>query len=529
MPVPSDTFILGRLAFGPGPEEERAHLREAGLRQWLKEQLAAPAGDDPLTFQRLGQARLRITYPAGTLPGQEYPALDEERPLETLGASIDELWQRTSLTPPRPGAEHIRPRLELAAACLIRAVYGRWQLREVLCDFWHNHFNVDATQPLQLIAALPVYDREVIRRHALGNFRDFLEAVASSTAMLYYLNNQASRSGSPNENYARELFELHSFGRAHYLNDLYQRWRDVPGATRGEPSGFIDQDVYEAARAFTGWSVADGSAIAGTDKLPANGRFAYVDAWHDNYQKRVLGVEMSPYQPPLADGRQVLDLIAAHPATARYLSAKLCRRLVGDGASPRLREAAAALWLKNRKRPDQIARVVEFIVLSPDFAASAGTRVRRPLDLVAAFARASGMDFKPNEKLINEMASAGQRLFTWPAPTGHPEETEYWLSANGMRVRWKILDALANNNWGTGTYELRAPLRAADPTLAQAADDWSARLLGAPPGAPAARAILAGLDLDPQQRLDALDARHSSALLRRLVGFTAMSPDFQRA
>lgn len=528
-PVVSENLILGRLAFGPGPTEERARLAESGLRPWLAGQLAPPDGDDGECLLRLQQARVRLRFDAGKAPGPEYPAVDAMLPLDTLAAPVDTLWPRTDYRHPMAGPERFRPRTEVASACLIRAVYSRWQLRELLCDFWHNHFNVDASQQVQVNVALPAYDRDVIRRHALGNFRDFLEAVATSTAMLYYLNNKSSRAGSANENYARELFELHTFGRENYLNEFYNRWRDVPGALKGQPQGFIDQDVYEAARAFTGWVAEDGSGLGGVDKLPASGRFAYVESWHDNYQKRVLGVEFDPFQPPLADGRKVLDLIAAHPATARHVSAKLCRRLVGDGASAKLLKGAAELWLRGRKQPDQIARVVEFIVLSPDFAKSGGARVRRPLELVAAFARATGMDFSPTEGLINELAGAGQRLFGWGTPNGHPEEADYWLSANGMRRRWQLVQGLAENRWGNGLVDPRAALGPASRSFGAAADDWAARLLGVAPGWPGAQAILAGLNIDPARALDAGKPADTTNLLRRILAFTAMSPEFQSA
>lgn len=522
---PSDELILGRLAFGPGPAAERQHLREAGLSAWLAEQLAPPEGDDPDCAARLAAARLRMRYDAGKAPGPEYPAMDELRPLDTLAAPIAQLWPLTDYKRPMAGPERFRPRSEVAAACLIRAVYSRWQLREVLVDFWHNHFNVDASQTVQVAVALPTYDRDAIRRHALGNFREFLEAVAGSTAMLYYLNNRSSRAGAANENYARELFELHSLGREHYLNEFYNRWRDVPGALKGQPRGFIDQDVYEAARAFTGWVVEDGSGLGGAERLPASGRFAYVEGWHDNYQKRVLGVEFDPFQPALADGRKVLDLVADHPATARHLSGKLCRRLVGEGASPRLLSAAADLWWRARRQPDQIARVVELIALSPDFARSGGARVRRPLALAAAFVRGSGMDFSASEGLVAGLGYAGERLFGWGPPTGHPEETAYWLSANGLRQRWQLVQGLAENRWGNGAVDPARLPGAAAGSAGQVAEALAARLVG-PAGAPVAAAILAGLAVDPARPLDATRPADAN-LLRRILAFAAMSAEFQ--
>ena len=522
--TPSDELILGRLAFGAGPADERAQLREMGPAAWIAEQLAPPDGDDPACRDRLEAARLRIRYDAGKAPAPEYPAADALRPLATLAAPIEALWPLTDYKRPMAGAERFRPRLEVAAACLIRAVHGRWQLREVLVDFWHNHFNVDASQSVQVAVALPAYDRDVIRRHALGNFRDFLEAVAGSTAMLFYLNNRSSRAGAANENYARELFELHSFGREHYLNEFYNRWREVPGALKGQPGGFIDQDVYEAARAFTGWGVEDGSGLGGADRLPASGRFAYVESWHDPYQKRVLGVEFDPFQPARADGRKVLDLIADHPATARHVSGKLCRRLVGEGASPRLLSAAADLWWRARRQPDQIARVVELIARSPDFARSGGARVRRPLELAAAFVRATGIDFSASEGLVGALAAAGQRLFGWGPPTGHPEEAAYWLSANGMRQRWQLVQGLMENRWGNGSLDPRRLVDGAR-TAGPAADAIAARLLGSAAGQVGAD-ILAGLAVPPERPLDA-GKPADAALLRRVAAFAAMSAAFQ--
>lgn len=523
--APRDELVLGRLAFGPGPADERAQLREMGLRPWLAAQLAPPDGDDPDCRARLEATRLRIRYDAGKAPGPEYPAMDEMRPLATLAAPIDSLWPLVDYKRPMAGVERFRPRAEVAVACLTRAVYSRWPLREVLVDFWHNHFNVDASQMVQVAVALPTYDRDVIRRHALGNFRDFLEAVAGSTAMLYYLNNRSSRAGAANENYARELFELHSFGREHYLNEFYNRWRDVPGALKGQPIGFIDQDVYEAARAFTGWGVEDGSGLGGADRLPLTGRFAYVEGWHDNYQKRVLGAEFDPFQPALADGRKVLDLVADHPATARHVSAKLCRRLVGDGASPALLAAAAERWRSARRAPDQIAQVVELIVLSPDFARSQGARVRRPLELAAAFVRGTGLPFTATEGLVAGLANAGQRLFGWGPPTGHPEETAYWLGSNGMRQRWQLVQGLTENRWGNGTLDPRGLVEAPAHTLGPVTDGIAARLLGAAAGQVGSK-ILAGLAVAPERPVDAAKPADAN-LLRRITAFTAMSAEFQ--
>ena len=222
----------------------------------------------------------------------------------------------------------------------------------------------------------------------------------------------------------------------------------MPGALDRRPQGYIDQDVYEAARAFTGWSIEDGAGIGAGRRLLMTGKFVYVENWHDNYQKRVLATEFDPYQSPLADGRRVLDLVADHPATARHVCEKLCRRrartrpmppsLLGpgldrggnDGGIGRVRHqattelfadiprprgmsasssrrrlvsdtpdaavvaAAVKAWTEQRRKPDQIARTVEAIVHSDAFRRSAGTKVKRPLEL-CSFARSAGDCWTP--------------------------------------------------------------------------------------------------------------------------------------
>jgi uncharacterized protein (DUF1800 family) len=509
-----DYYALSRLAFGPD-EASADELARLGLRGWLEVQLHPDEAKDAACAKRIADFKPRIRY----AEGKDWPAMDEARPMQWLDASIDKLAALADPAKPVAHQEKVRPRLEVTAATLLRAVYSRWQLREVLADFWHNHFNVNAWDHAVGIA-LPVYDREVIRRHGLGNFREMLEAVAKSTAMLWYLNNRSSRTGAPNENYARELFELHTLGRDAYLNGLYNRWRDVPGALAGQPAGYIDQDVYEAARAFTGWGLEDGSNLGGGQMMPRSGRFAYVESWHDNYQKRVLATEFDPYQPAQADGKKVLDLAAFHPATARFLAKKLCLRLVADGPPESLIASAAKVWTESRDKPDQIARVVSHIVLSKEFAQIRGGKVKRPLELVASYARATGIEFAPSEGLVGEMDGAGQRLFGWPTPTGHPDTGDAWLSANAMRRRWTLVAGLTDNWWGTGAFDPLAPLGAKEVEAEQFITYWLTRLYGEPrPHMTSALMNVAGLA--PGRKLN------NPGLARRVVAWAAMAPDYQ--
>jgi uncharacterized protein (DUF1800 family) len=181
-------YVLGRAGFGASPHALQ-DLQESGFPGWVDAQLAPRPGLDSVADERLRSARLHIKYPAG----DGWAAADEARPLTTLDAPISTLWHLTDHKNAMHAAERRRPRDEVIAATVLRAVHSRWQLREVMCGFWHDHFNVDAAGNEAIGVALPVYDRDVIRRHCFGNFREFLEAAATSAAMQYYLSNRSSR------------------------------------------------------------------------------------------------------------------------------------------------------------------------------------------------------------------------------------------------------------------------------------------------------------------------------------------------
>ncbi|MGZ8242236.1 DUF1800 domain-containing protein [Methylomagnum sp.] len=512
------SLVLSR--FGNGPSfADLSAFPKRGLSAWLEEQLAPPPGDDPEVKKRLAEMRLPIKYNAT----DKWSAVDEMRPLSSLDKPIEELWPLLDNAKPRDNAEKVLPRSEVIIATLIRAVYSRYQLREALAQFWHDHFNINAYAFGQVAMALPAYDRDVIRRHALDNFRDLLEAVASATAMLYYLSNHSSRAGAANENYARELFELHTLGRDAYLNDKFNRWRDVPGAVDGQPTGYIDQDVYEAARAFTGWAVEDGTGVDGQRKLPFTGRFVYVESWHDGYQKRVLGREFGPFAAAMDDGRRVLDLVATHPATARHLAGKLCRRFVGPQAAPAFIERVAAEWTKSAKAPDQIVRVIGFIARSPEFAGSEGAKLKRPLALAAGFVRLTGMDFTPTHSLVGQLAAAGQNLFGYPMPTGLPDDERVFLSANALRSRWNMLLGLAQNHCQAGVCDPSRVLpTGSSSTIGDYVERWLA-VMGVA-SEPALTASIAGaIGLPPVVPVDGVDPKR----LATLVAVAAMAPAYQ--
>jgi uncharacterized protein (DUF1800 family) len=524
-PPPDPAFVglvLNRLGYGPRPSDFGT-FAQLGFSGWLDHQLAPPAGDDADTAGRLAATTLKIHY----TPKSMGPPIDEMRPLAAIGAPIETVWPALfDHDKPADGNERNRLRDEVVAATVLRAVHSPYQLREMMVQFWHDHFNVDAYGSEQIAVALPTYDRDVIRKHCLGNFREFLEAVAASTAMLYYLSNRSSRAGAANENYGRELLELHTLGREAYLNDQYDRWRNVPGALQGNPSGYIDQDVYEAARAFTGWTVEDGTRLDGQRQLPNTGKFIYVEAWHDGYQKRVLAQEFDPFAPAMADGRKVLDLVAEHPATTRHIVTKLCQRIIGPQASPALIAAATALWNKNSKAHDQIAQVVRFVALSPEFASSRGDKVKRPLVLAAGFARITGIDLVPTPGLMYALTNAGQRLFGYPTPTGLADENSIFLGTNVMRNRWQLVLGLAQNSWGTGVCE---PSRVMMPalTVADGATFWL-EVFSVPVDQALIETMAAAVGGTPQQPMSGyIGQPDGERRLATMVSMAAMAPAFQ--
>jgi uncharacterized protein (DUF1800 family) len=505
--------VLARAAYGARPGEATALARQ-GFGPWLDRQLALPP-DDPALVAQLEALRVPIRY----RPGPDEPVVDEARPLRSMVASQTENWALIGSREERvPAAERDRPRLELILVTLLRKAVAEAQLRERLVEFWHDHFNV-ATPSLQFVSVSIVEHDRRIRGAALGNFRTLLEAVATSPAMLIYLNNWSSRAGAPNENYARELLELHTLGQAAYHGGA-RSGRDVPKLPDGRPAGYVDADVWEAARALTGWTVANNQPLDRVRRLPRSGEFTYVAAWHDPYQKHFLGQDLDPFAPAMAHGKAVLDALATHPATARHVCTKLARFLIGEPVPPAAIARAEAAFLRHAAAPDQIARTVRALLLGPEIAALAHGRVRRPLDFVAAAARALDLPFTPTQQLANQMPGAGQTLFGWPAPDGQPVDPEPYLGASALRARWEIAQGLGRNSWKTGASPLLA--ECAGQPVAQVTARLAQTALG--PAAPRVADTIAGV-----WQAAGRSAKPNAAEVGELAGWVLAAPAFQTA
>ena len=440
---PAEMLMLSKLGYG-ADEWSVKRIKELGITGYINEQLNPDDSKDEVCNKKLQQLTYTIDYEWAIENGGK-KIVKESRPYKLVEQTIQQLWPLYHNEVPYP--EKVYATKQVFGATIIRGVYSKWQVRELLADFWHNHFNISVNIDDRVAIAFPVYDREVIRKNCLGNFRQMLEDVAKSVCMQFYLDNASSKASPANENYARELFELHTLGAENYMNHLYNKWREVPGATEGKPEGYIDEDVYEAARAFTGWTIADGSADWKGGSFPNTGEFLYFEQWHDHYQKRVLGVEFSPNQAPMADGQKVLDLLAQHPGTARFIAKKLCVRLIADNPSPAIIELAAKEFLLSFNQPDQIARVIRVIALSDECRLTWGEKIKRPLELVISSFRAVNASVVPNDNLLWALLQMGQQPFAWPTPNGYPDNATYWINAEMLLRRWNFPINLLTSDW----------------------------------------------------------------------------------
>ncbi len=490
---------LNRLAYGPRPGEVE-RVRQMGLQKWIEQQLDPKSIDDRAAETRLEQyptlrmssAKLLEEYPppkqaakqAG-LTRQEYrEQMERQRKargaaqggeLQTGGDAQDMTQppkgqaRREGLAggdpnnPPRALEDSKRPQriiAELSMAKMTRAIYSEQQLDEVMADFWFNHFNVFAGKGADrwLVTS---YERDVIRPHAMGRFKDLLLGTAKSPAMLFYLDNWLSadpkayermqqelaarrnrvyglyggpfggmrrrprrmpppNAGNPqakqkrerglNENYARELMELHTLG--------------VDG-------GYTQQDVIEVARCFTGWTM----------QAPRRDpEFRFEERIHDPGTKVVLGKKI--HAGGMKDGEEVIELLARHPSTARFISTKLARRFVSDNPPQALVERMAKTFLAS---DGDTRAVLKTMIESPEFWSRDAYRakIKTPFELVASAARALGADVDVPLPLVMWTARIGQPLYLCQPPTGYSDKAETWVNTGALLNRLNFSLALA--------------------------------------------------------------------------------------
>ncbi|HEY7861470.1 MAG TPA: DUF1800 domain-containing protein, partial [Gemmatimonadaceae bacterium] len=398
---------------------------------------------------------------------------------------------------------------ELQTAKVARAVISDRQLEEVMVDFWENHFTVFAGKGPERYF-LGEYERESIRPHALGKFRDLLGAVAKSPAMLYYLDNWEStvdsarpalvsraprgKSRGLNENYGRELLELHTLG--------------VDG-------GYTQADVVNVARAFTGWTV---------EKPRQNGTFVFRPAMHDAGEKIVLGHTL-PAGRGIEDGEAVLDIVSRSPATAHFIAAKLVRRFVSDSAPPALVDRVAGTFARSG---GDIRECLRTIFASQEFFSRAAykAKVKSPFELVVSALRAVSAQPDSTPRTAQMVARLGEPLYGHLAPNGYPERGDAWINTGAILQRINFGLAVAAGrvpgaslaNWPDGR-EL-----AAQPREAQV--DGVIRTILAGEASPDTRKVLE-LGVNPMAG-DSAAAYAKSDGFANIVGLALGAPEFQR-
>jgi uncharacterized protein (DUF1800 family) len=432
------THILNRVGFGPRPGDVE-RVQKMGIREYIEQQLRPESISDARTEDKVSHfASLRMSqdeifqqYPQ---PQQLAKQLGIGNPKQAkpadqpaARAKVQEYMKENTLQRPQQLLQ------ELTSDKIVRAVESERQLQEVMTDFWFNHFNIywDKGQDKWLTTD---FETNAIRPHALGKFKDLLLATAQSPAMLFYLDNHLSSSPGPmvqnalrnrnkanatpkrqpgiNENYARELMELH---------------------TMGVEGGYTQKDVTEVARAFTGWTI---------DQPRMSGNFIFRPAMHDRGEKVVLGQRI-PANRGIQDGQQVIEILAHHPSTARFIATKLVRRFVSDDPPQSLVDKVAATYAKTDGDIREMLRTIFYSeeFMSPDVY---GKKMKSPFEYVVSAIRALDGETGGNQQIAKAIGTMGQPLYQYQPPTGFPDRADHWMSDGSLVARLNFAVTLAS-------------------------------------------------------------------------------------
>lgn len=510
---------LNRLAFGP-THDDLEEVRRIGVSKWidlqlhperiperpeLAERLAPLASlqlENEELVRRYPPPRMVIAYATGRLPMPSDPEQQAmikrlferyKAKLEKKGVEIGETEKEMTPRSLNRAPQQLLAR-DLQEGKLYRAVYSNRQLEEVLTDFWFNHFNVFLNRGADRFLTT-AYERDAIRPHVLGKFRELLQATAQDPAMLFYLDNwQSASPDAPmprrakagksqagkgktrglNENYARELLELHTLG--------------VDG-------GYTQQDIVEVARCFTGWTIA---------KPYEGATFTFNERLHDNGQKTVLG-KVIPAGGGIGDGLKVLDILSAHPSTAMFISRKLAQRFVSDTPPDSLVRSMAETF---RKTDGDLRRVMQTMVASPAFWSEDAYRakVKTPFEMVVSALRATRADVHSAHSAVAKIAELGQPLYRKQEPTGYSNTTEEWVNSGALLARMNFALALAKNELPGVTVDTSR--------FSEDLDSTARALLFVPPSEQTRSAIERGLS----------ETKDPATIAGLLLG----SPEFQR-
>lgn len=506
------SHVLNRLGFGARPGDI-AKVKAIGIQKYIDQQLdPAPLPDAALEAKvknleifNLSTAELFAKYPN---PGALLQAIDRERgqpqaaqngedmtekDRQDRQAKLRELYAKYDLKP----AQQILP--QITTNRVLRAVYSEKQLQEVMVDFWQNHFNVFAGKAA-VRWYIPSYERDVLRKNALGNFKDLVVGTAQHPAMLFYLDNFESRTAAPvgnnqaqrlrqalsargeirpqarerlkeqlkltdaqldervkqlqsapaaqqrngiNENYARELMELHTLG--------------VDG-------GYAQKDIVEVAKAFTGWTIVDprgyrraaAGMINGTEDqriariqrqqgIPddiESGSFYFNQRWHESGAKTVLGQKVD--EGGVKDGIKVIDILVAHPSTAKFIAKKLAVKFVSDTPSEGLVSRVADAFSKSK---GDIRITLKALFSDKEFFApeTYKAKIKSPFELAVSSIRALGADTNGGPQMLAMLNKLGEVPYGYQAPTGYPDTAEDWVNTGALLERLNYSIALSSN------------------------------------------------------------------------------------
>ncbi|HMB60257.1 MAG TPA: DUF1800 domain-containing protein [Xanthomonadales bacterium] len=529
---PLAALVLNKAAFGPRPGDIDAFNALAGtdpdrLTAWINIQLN-PTGADAEVDTRLADLLISLE-----------PA--DQTAYDTIDKTAEQLWTEHARN--STYATRLRPVWQMERLMLLRATYSEWQLREVLADFWFNHFNVYGRE-FPTYGMMPEYDR-VLRPHIFGNFRDMLNANAHTASMLYYLDNYANTWPNPNENYAREVLELHTLGAIeNYFGAVDPL--TVGNNAEGQRAGYTEIDVFQFARALTGWGVSDT-----TDSSPDTGAFMFRPLRHYNFSNgpiEVMDVSI-PSTGGEADVTDILDYLAGHYGTARYIAWKLCTRLIGDNPPPGIVDSTAAEFFNRANDSDQLKEVYRHVLESAEFQTTWGDKVSRPIETLVRAMRAADVDLtirlehSTSNSIFGRLDDTGQYPFGYEAPTGYPDEQEMWQGTGPLIMSWRTVTFMLRQSSivDLGLQTNTGIPAAIDRTPENVVDFWMNRALGYPlEGAVTARIVqfitdIAGIasnaDLDSSPSVDTSNTGNSSLytrIIRATVGLVLMAPDAMR-
>ena len=545
--------LASRITFGLRPGD-LDRVRAQGLDAFLDQQLQPERLDDRAMEERLAGLPA-LSMSTGELI-QRYPDPNQVLKRQSIAGGFASRRAGGEAGPDMGGADGMSmgqfgdtPKevlAELGREELLRAVYSSRQLQEVMVQFWMNHFNIFAGKgPDKWM--LTSFERDTIRPRALGRFEDLLVATAQSPAMLFYLDNWMSSApgsegagpfaarprffparpgfwpragvGRPaprnrplpggqkrglNENYGRELMELHTLG--------------VNG-------GYTQKDVTEVARCLTGWTIY---------RPRQEAEFTFNPRLHDTGEKTVLGHRIKA--GGMQDGMQVLHLLATHPSTAQFISTKLCRRFVADDPPASLVERTSRQFLSSR---GDVRSVVKTILTSPEFYSEAAYRakVKSPLEIVASTLRALNAQTDGGSQLLGLIARMGAPMFLYQAPAGYPDHAGTWISSSALLGRLNFAALIAENRVPGTTVSLQGAVPqglSAGETSPEAVDRFSRSLMGTTLSGGSRKAILNSLAGAERERAGAAPVSQNGAAgdgyatLPAVAALVIGSPEFQR-